>query len=371
MWQYHNPVQVKFGEGVFETLGSVVDGRHYALVTYDDPAFTPLVARVIELAGKPAVVIDNIMPNPDFEGLAQSCAQWAKVEVIVALGGGSVIDTAKVLSAADGEFDRVSQFLQTGHGRDQLSSTPIIAIPTTAGTGSDVTCWATVWNSKQQRKYSLSLPELYPQTTLIDPQLTVGLPLSLSINSALDALSHALESLWNVNCSPVSSALAVPAARDILHWLPLLPNNPTDVSVRTHLARAALQAGLAFSNTKTAIAHNISYPITLKHGMAHGQACSFTLPLITQSVIGHSDSLDELLADIFGHPVEQAPYRLAQTLNDLGIATAYEDYDITEHEWRNIVDAAFAGERGANFIGSKDRFMAACSTLAGYSPSIR
>lgn len=371
MWQFHNPVQVKFGVGVFETLGEVVNDRRYALVTYDDPVFEQLTARAIELAGQPTVVIDNIMPNPDFKGLAQSCARWAQVEVIVALGGGSVIDTAKVLSAADGQFDRVSQFLQTGTGGEQLQSVPIIAIPTTAGTGSDVTCWATVWNSKQQRKYSLSLPELYPQTTLVDPKLTVGLPLSLSISTALDALSHALESLWNVNCNPISSALAVPAARDIVQWLPRLKHDPTNMSVRTHLARAALQAGLAFSNTKTAIAHNISYPITLKHGTTHGQACSFTLPLITQSVIGHSKALDQLLTGVFGNPLEQAPDRLAQMLNGLGVATAYQDYGVSDLEWIDIVDAAFAGERGANFIGSKDRFMAACSTLAGNSPSIR
>lgn len=368
MWRFHNPVEIKFGVGVFETLGELVSGRRYALVTYNDLTFRPLVAKIAAMAGEPTVLIDNTVPNPDFEMLAQSCARWAAVDVIVALGGGSVIDTAKVLAAADGDFNRVAQYLQTGSGSASLAHVPIIAIPTTSGTGSDVTCWATVWHTQAQRKHSLSLPELYPETALIDPALTVKLPLSLSINTALDALSHALESLWNVNRNPVSSALAVPAARDIIKWLPRLAQDPSDIAVRTHLARAALQAGLAFSNTKTAIAHNISYPITLKYGTTHGQACSFTLALILRSVIGQDPALDGLLAEVFEQPLEAAAKHLDELLAQLGIATDYRHYGITDTEWLEIIDAAFAGERGANFIGSKARFIAACSTQTGIGP---
>ena len=90
----------------------------------------------------------------------------------MALGGGSVMDAAKVLAAANGGFARVKHFLETGQDGDALGCTPIVAIPTTAGTGSEVTCWATVWDTERMKKYSLSRETLYPEVALVDPLLT-------------------------------------------------------------------------------------------------------------------------------------------------------------------------------------------------------
>ena len=151
MWRYRNPVEVQFGAGVFDRLGDALGGRAYCLVTYDDANgggfFAELARRVAALAGRPASLVRNIGPNPDYDGLTESCRLYAQatrpIEAIVALGGGSVIDAAKVLAAAsDGagsDFSKVRTYLETGTGADTLGATPIIAIPTTAGTGSEVT----------------------------------------------------------------------------------------------------------------------------------------------------------------------------------------------------------------------------------------
>ena len=98
----------------------------------------------------------------------------------------------------------------------------MIAVPTTAGTGSEVTPWATLWDrtSAQPKKYSLHLNETWPQAALVDPELTLSLPETVTRNSGLDALSHALESIWNVNSNPISDTLAVEAARTVLATLP-------------------------------------------------------------------------------------------------------------------------------------------------------
>ena len=236
-------------------------------------------AKLEASAGAPVVTIDNIDTNPDVVDLVESCRRFGaastKPEVIVALGGGSMIDAAKVLAASGGDFARVKRHLIEKAPLDASKFLPIIAVPTTSGTGSEVTSWATVWDSAGNAKYSLANPRLYPEAAFVDPALTLAAPRGLTMTTGLDALSHSLESLWNVNANPVSANYAVEAAREIIDALPRLLERLNDLDLRARLARASLFAGLAFSNTKTALAHNISYGITLRHGTPHGIACSF------------------------------------------------------------------------------------------------
>lgn len=366
MWRYRNPVDVKFGVGTFETLGTVLAGRAYCLVTYDDAngggVFAELTRRVVGQAGAPAVMVRNIGPNPDFVGLAESCRTYAAaprpVEAIVALGGGSVMDAAKVLAAASGDFDAVRFHLETGKGGDALGRTPIIAVPTTAGTGSEVTSWATVWDTGAMKKYSLTRDTLYPEAALVDPLLTLGLPRTVTISTGLDALSHALESLWNVNANPVSGALAELAAREVLDALPLLVDDLDNEALRTRLARASLFAGLAFSNTRTALAHALSYHLTLHHGVPHGIACSFSLPMVMRAVAGCDPDCDSALRRIFGPDLAAGAALLEAFLKKLGISPDATRHGIKAVDWSRLIDDALAGDRGRNFIGRRERLVA-------------
>ncbi len=363
VWSYRNPVEISFGAGSFARLPDLIAGRPYALVTYGEPVFAALAERLAGLAGAPAVTLDQVAPNPDFAELPQCCQRLGEAgetpRVIVALGGGSVIDTAKALAAAGDDFGRVQRFLETGSGAEGLVALPIIAVPTTAGTGSEVTCWATLWHAAADKKYSLLRPNLYPEHAVIDPELLLGLPLNLTISTALDALSHALESLWNVNANPVSRSLAIAAAREMLVALPLVAADLTNLELRSRVARAALLAGLAFSNTKTALAHSLSYPITLRHGVPHGVACSFSLPMVMRGAIGANRACDQALREIFGPDLEAGAERLAVLLTELGVSPDPGDYGIGDAAWRNIVQDAFAGARGKNYIGTPERFQAA------------
>jgi alcohol dehydrogenase len=365
MWTYHNPVRVQFGPQAFDGLAGAICGRRYAVVTYSDAFFHGLTESLARNAGKPVIVIDDVAPNPDFKLLRTQCERFATLreqpEVIVALGGGSVIDSAKVFSAAGGNFEKVRTFLETKQGADDLSSTPIVAVPTTAGTGSEVTCWATVWDADRGQKYSLARPDLYPEAAIVDPVLMLGKPHGLTLPTALDALSHALESIWNVNANPVSARHAVAASKIILATLPNLLVDLGNLELRTELAQASLLAGLAFSNTKTAIAHNISYPITLGWGVQHGIACSFTLPTVLRSVIGTGGFREASLKEIFGPDLERGAKDLEAFLINLGIGTQFSDHGVPSDRWPGIVDQAFAGERGRNFIGNKERFLAAAA----------
>jgi len=199
VWTFENPVKICFGNGALDTVSDIIGGRPYSLVTYNEPYFKTLANRLIDSAGEPVSLIDNITPNPNFNTLTESCRQFADSAsddmVIIALGGGSVIDAAKVLAASNNGFGPVREYLETTQGKDKLGAYPIIAIPTTAGTGSEVTKWATVWDTESQKKYSLSLQTLYPTHAIVDPELMLELPKALTTSTGLDALSHALESI--------------------------------------------------------------------------------------------------------------------------------------------------------------------------------
>ncbi len=185
----------------------------------------------------------------------------------------------------------------------------------------------------------------------------LGKPVGLTMATGLDALSHALESIWNLNANPVSAGHAVAASKLILRALPKVVRDPGNLSLRNDMAEASLCAGLAFSNTKTAIAHNLSYAMTLGWGVQHGIACSFTLPTILRSVIGIGGFREAALKEIFGSDLHSGADNLEQFLKDLGVGTRYSDHGVPNSKWREIIDEAFVGERGKNFIGTKERYL--------------
>lgn len=358
MWAYSNPVRIEFGAGAVTRLGGLIGSRPWALVTYHMPLFRELAAGVRAEAGPPVAVIDNIVTNPDVKDLTQCCRLFGRAsprpEVIVALGGGSIIDAAKVIAAAQGDFSRVLASLTGGPALDAGAFTPIIAVPSTAGTGSEVTSWATVWDQASGSKYSLAHSSLYPEAALVDPALTLGAPRELTLATGLDALSHALESIWNVSANPISANFAVIAAREILEILPTLLQDLGNTALRERQARAALMAGLAFSNTRTALAHNISYDITLRSGTSHGIACSFSLPAVMRWSLGHDTDCDANLKRIFGDDLATGADRLAEFLEALGVPTDPAAYGLSSEDWRKLVTKASQGERGRNFIGQHD-----------------
>ncbi len=356
MWTYHNPVAITFGAGCFDRLEALVGERPYLLVTYPDAPFTALADRLTQRLGPAAGTVRDVVPNPDIADLSRQASEIAALEtrpeVVIALGGGSVIDSAKVLAASAQGFTAVRALLSGAGAPDDWQPLPLIAMPTTAGTGSEVTCWATVWDRETATKRSLDHPALYPEAAVIDPELMCSMPCALTVSTGLDALSHALESLWNRNANPVTATHAVVAARTILEVLPALVAAPGDPGLRSRMAEASLVAGLAFSGTRTAIAHSISYPVTLRHGVTHGIACSFTLPMILHSLADADGLTGRGLRDIFGPDLRVGARKLAGFLDGLGVRLTPAGYGIDAAEWENILAEATDGPRGRNFIGA-------------------
>ncbi|HEY8358214.1 MAG TPA: iron-containing alcohol dehydrogenase PsrA [Ramlibacter sp.] len=358
---YFNPVQSVYGAGALASLPRLLAGRRAALVTFPEARSLGLLARLEGLLGPaPACIVDDVRPNPDVAELGPTWERFwrehADVEVIVAVGGGSAIDTAKVLMVGN-EANRFSDLVNSLAGNGAPAPTrfkALVAVPTTAGTGSEVTPWATVWDRERKVKHSLHLPQTWPSIAVIDPELMLSLPASVTLQSGLDALSHALESIWNVNANPVSDTFAIAAVQEVMDTLPLLMARLGDIELRGRMALAALKAGMAFSNTKTALAHSISYEMTLRHGLPHGIACSFVLPMVLERAIGHSADRDRTLAAALrttpGAGLQAGPARLSGFMHALGVKTAFADYGVSEAEASRIVRHAEGGARGRNFI---------------------
>ena len=231
---------------------------------------------------------------------------------------------------------------------------PLWLLPTTAGTGSEVTRWATVWDTEAEPACKRSLDEDwgYAERAFIDPALTLSCPLEVTRDTALDTLAHALDSLWNRYANPISRVLAVQAACGVIKHLPALLEHPRDLALRTNLALAALQAGMAFSQTRTALAHALSYDLTLHQGVPHGLACALWLPSAWQLASGRDATCDAALSQIFECPAPEGAQHLRAWLHNVGVGTstaAFVALGILDAPQR--VQAALTSPRGRNFIG--------------------
>lgn len=329
-FSYFNPVRICFDMPYLKALEHIKE-REILLVT--SKSFHTNATNIKNVLKNRLVgTIDSISPNPQISHLVALHKNLPKFDSIIALGGGSVIDSAKFFSYFYG-FDEVDSagFLYhiTQGDLYQKALKPIYAFPTTSGTSSELTSWATIWDKESVTKYSLNDAMLYPKIALYDVSLTLSLPLKSTIYTALDALSHAFESLWNKNSNPISTTYAIKAIEIILSDLAPLSENLHSMPLRSSIMLASIYAGLAFSNTQTALAHAISYPLTMKFDTPHGLACSFSLPLLLENLALESNARAILM------PFKK---RLLDLFATLQISTKPRDYGLDA----NFVESIFS-----------------------------
>jgi len=240
-------------------------------------------------------------------------------------------------------------FKLIGYTDDYPQSIPSIFLPTTHGTASEVTMWGTVWNLEEEKKYSISHINLYPNMAILDAGLTISLPLEISISTTMDALSHSFESIWNKNANSKSTDFAITAICSILENGPKLKDNPRDLDIRNNLLNASTFAGLAFSNTKTAAAHSISYPLTIHYGIPHGVASSLSLiPLMDINREWIKEPLDRICSKM-----DMDYEKLKETIMSIPegiIPYSLTDWGIPEDQVPKLADESFTKGRMDNNI---------------------
>ncbi|KKL46417.1 hypothetical protein LCGC14_2345780 [marine sediment metagenome] len=227
-WKFHNPVKIHFGSGSINNLSALIGSRKSLLITTPGSTKRGTTSLVRDLLGNSLVaVFDEVEPNPTLSSVLAVSKNIRRLmfDNIIALGGGSALDTAKTFAAVDASGNEGGLADQLNHKFSypkNFTPKPIIAIPTTAGTGSEVTMWGTIWDMVAKQKHSIEHPLLYPEQAILDPDLTITLPRDETIFSALDAISHAMESIWNKNHNPISDIFAIEAISIIYDYLPQL-----------------------------------------------------------------------------------------------------------------------------------------------------
>ena len=317
-WTHHNPVRIVFQPGALQHIADYADAARVALITTPGFRRRGIVKNISAALGSRLIaIVEDVKPNPDVQDLEAQSARLraANPNMLMALGGGSTIDTAKALARllTQPEGTCLMTFLREGAPDANAPAVPVAAIPTTAGTGAEVTPFGTVWNHSEQKKYSIAGKDLFPQLAILDPELTLGMPTEITVASGLDAISHAMESAWNRNATPVTLALVTQSLRLSMQSLAAAAENPSNIEARSNMLQASMLAGLAISQSRTALAHSISYPLTARYNLPHGLACSFTLPVLLSfnaasddgrladlaRAVGYSDT-DSLAGDLTG-----------------------------------------------------------------------
>lgn len=291
--------------------------------------------------------------NPDVADMAEMLERVAgePYGLIVAVGGGSVMDTAKTLAlaipAGIAGKERLRSFV-AGGVYEGIRPIPWIGIPTTSGTGSEVTPWATVWDKERECKMSCSYEQNFAALAVIDPVFTMTCPLSLTISSALDALCHSTESFWSRHTNDVSQDFALLSIRLIRRHLEELAHYLNDADLRLVIGKASLYAGIAFSNTKTTVCHSVSYPMTEKFGIPHGTAAALTLGEFMDFNKAAVPRYDELLEAFQCTSAEDVKCWISRMLELGGFSSHLKDYGISRDNVPYLVSHAFTKGRADN-----------------------
>jgi alcohol dehydrogenase class IV len=297
-------------------------------------------------------------PNPSLEGInpGLNLVREECPDVVIGIGGGSVLDTAKALSVLPHQSGSPTEYI-SGNKPPEYVGTPLIAVPTTAGTGSETTHFATIYIDNI--KYSLAGMPVYPTGAIVDPALLESVPETVRATTGIDALSQAIESYWSVDSTPASRATAARAIELAWEHLEEEVTDPTDESRRA-LATAAHLAGRSIDVSKTTACHSVSYPLTANFGVVHGAAVALTLPAFLRfnGKVSSNDCTDprgssfvsERLTELSGLLGANGPDEAAELftglLSRIDLPTTLVEAGVSDME--TVIQEGFTPERMGN-----------------------
>jgi alcohol dehydrogenase len=377
--------RTRFGPGAIDGLSELVRGAGAGrtfVVTDGGVVRSGVIDTVVgtlEAAGLETAVFDGVEPNPGTSSVERGSASLVSFgldgSVVVPVGGGSSMDTAKVVSlhAVNG-----GDVLGLGYHRDDLlAGLPVVAVPTTAGTGAETNTYGVITDEVAGRKAYIGHPSVLPVATVLDPELTLGLPPDATGATGVDALTHALESLLSRNPNPFAEAMALQVIRTVAAWLPLAVDDGRNLEARSRMLMASHLAGLGqASGTGVGAVHAIGHAIGTRGRLAHGTALATVLPEVLATYLATRERELALVAVALGvagpadPPADAARAAIdglhallrrvgqRRTLRELGLGPDLEPIVVADA----VDDAAIANSPR---IPTRDEIAAILATVSG------
>jgi len=302
--------RILFGLGAVEKIGTeaqLLKAKKVLIIT--DPGVIQAgllegVEKSLQSAGIPFALFDGVEPDPRIEVVEKSVEKAKKegINLIIGFGGGSSLDIAKVTSILITNPGKIDSFF----GIDLVPNpgVPVILVPTTAGTGSEVTPIAILSDTKEKLKKGIVSPTLFPEVAIVDPKLTVGLPPSVTAFTGMDALTHAIEAYYSVNATDITDLLAYRAMELLSKNLRMAYAHGENLAARSSMMEGSLLAGIAFANAGVGAVHAFAYPLGGEFHLAHGLTNTLMLPyLMRYNILGCPYKFAQM-AKAFGEKVE-------------------------------------------------------------------
>ncbi len=333
-FQYLMPTKIIFKLGVLSELPTlkIQMGKKPFIVTGKySSKINGALEKVMEVFPN-AEVFDDVEENPSIETCdrAGQLCRDSQCDWVIGIGGGSPLDVSKVVAGLATNGGKCEQYF----GRDLFFKTPlpILAIPTTAGTGSEVTPYAVITNPQNNTKQTVADTKIFPKIALLDPRLTITLPHQTTLSTGLDALSQSMEGLVSKKATPISDCLATESCKLIFKWLPEVLLQPENIEGRYWLLYASLLSGIVIAQTGTTLVHALGYYYTLNYKVPHGVANAlFLIPMFKRNITFFSEKL-RFIIEFLGeeyyreHPeisLKKALLRFFKDINFSPISTSW------------------------------------------------
>lgn len=330
-FNFHIPTEIIFGSGKTQNLMELISKQiSNILIVTDRNVFKKSGAQEIiqkQLSNYNLFIFDEVEENPSFATINKGTqlARENKIQLILGIGGGSPIDAAKGIAAfTTNNLSAEAYFAGQKVMKDPL---PIIAIPTTSGTGSEVTPFAVLSDLKNDKKMCLVHPKIFPTLSIIDPDLSHSMPEQVIINTGVDALCHAIEAYLSLDSFDLNDQYATHAIKIALKNLKQASKK--DPEAMSNMAYASMLAGIAIAHASTILLHIMAYPLTIHYHIPHGRANAILLPSFMDFMKRNSSVPEKIqrIEDLF------KPYgNIRDFIHDLGISTKLSSFGIKLEE---------------------------------------
>ena len=334
---FHNPTKIIFGKNKIQEIASIIPVKYKRIFIVSDKHLskdTDVIVKLIrELDEFEIMLFDKVEENPSFETINKGGRQAVSFEadLIIGIGGGSSMDAAKGIAITANHPEPIEKYVESLC--KVKSPLPLICIPTSSGTGSEVTPFAVFTDKKNETKLGFAHPAIFPMIALLDPELTYSLPREVIINTGLDALSHAIEAYLSLDSFEMKDQIALQCIQLVVENLMMAALKAPDAM--DNMAYASMLGGMAITNASTILPHIMGYPLTVYHNVPHGRACVILLPAFLE-YLADNDSVKRKLEQI--HMIFEPYNGLRSFLAGLTVSTKLSSYGVTADEIPNYVE---------------------------------